>query len=232
MLQKIKEIQKDTSVNLETGDIVFISEYVQFDYAVIQHKVVDYLNNKNINITYAHDIKQANTLIIDINDVLIIDVYPEPETAISKIKVQNNIFPTKYAPYNEILYALNNNLKVINKKIFFDKIHNDLILIDETMYNSLYEMFESKQKEDIDLASEIISNTNRTDETTYDYLVKLYDKHVSKVILSNFSSFEFVTSITNDPRFESKMAELYSVKEVSMIVALSDMINETKQQLK
>lgn len=203
----IDEIKERMSQNdfLVTGDVVYVSYYIDFDFRSVKYKIDEYLHNRDLKVKFTVDIKEANTILIDFKDINSFSLNAWSVSAdADKI---NNFFLQEFGennPYSEAMYALDNNFKIINKDNLFNLIHSDLTIIDKEMFDNLNEMLNNNYAENYNLAIEIIANSNRTDDESYFYLAELYDTHSFRLLsTNNLSAFEFVTSISNDPRYDT-----------------------------
>lgn len=195
LLAKLEQVKNQKSNTITNGDKIYISEYSGFDFMIAKYKIDDYCNAKGITYTLSEQ-EFANAIIIDIDDLtrsFLLQFY---------IPVPGEPLPmppsdvTSYPPYREMVRALNLNQKIINLSSLIDEVHTDLTALDEDMYNSLVDMFSSKDPESHKLATEIITNLNRNDETTLSYALKLYQEFYHQLIISgNPATYEFLTAI-------------------------------------
>ena len=233
---QIKDLIKekiDLNQTLESGDIVYVSYYIDFDFRSIKYKIDEYLSSKNINVKFTVNIKEANTLLIAVKDV---NAFSLNVDRMDLIQV-NNYFIREFGennPYSEAVHAIACDFKIIDKDNLFNLVHSELSIVDKEAFDTLNEMLKSNDTETISLAIEIISNANRVDNSSYCYLVELYETHSFRLLsTNNIAAFEFVTSISNDERYEKYIKEKYVNKKGETNIVFSkeytvDMFNKIK----
>lgn len=232
LLTKVEEIKSQKTTTISDGDRIYVSEYSSFDFLITKYKIDEYCNEKKILYTIA-DQEFANTTIIDLDDLVssfILQFYI-PQSGDKPYTPQ---IIDSYPPYKEMVRALNLNHKIINLKTLINEVHTNLTTIDEESYMSLAEMFKSNDPESHRLATEIVTSSNRNDETTLSYLLKLYNDFYNHLILSgNPATYELLTAV-EQYREKQRVTQTKTNGWVDMSGAeiLSQLIKETRENLK
>lgn len=241
LLTKLEQAKNQKSSTINNGDKIYISEYSGLDFGIAKYKIDDYCNAKGITYTLS-DQEFANAIIIDVDDLTrsfllqyYVAVPGEP-----RLTIPTDV--NSYPPYCEMVRAFNLNQKIINLSTLIDEVHTDLTMLDEDMYNSLFEMFSSRDPESHKLATEIITNLNRNDETTLGYVLKLYQEFYNQLITSgNPATYEFLTAVekyrekvmkeeeTNNKNYKHAPRTINNMNGSQI---LSWLINETREQQK
>jgi len=240
LLTKLNDIKNQKSATINDGDRIYVSEYSSFDFSIIKYKIDEYCDNKNITYTLTQQ-EFANTIVIDIDDLtrsFLLQYYaPEPG---EPLPTPTDV--STYPSYKEMVRAFNLNQKIINLSSLIDEVHTGLTVLDEDMYKSLEEMFSSNDVETHKLATEIITSSDRNDETTLDYILKLYQKYYNSLIMSgNPATYELLTAVEKyrekKEHKETKNEKTYiheprkfNTMDGSQILAW--LLNETREQQK
>jgi hypothetical protein len=185
ILQQLHNIKNNTSDFIKDGDIIYISEYLRVDFQILEYKINEHCNQLGIKYQLTKFQHQASVLVMDIDYTLI-------SFLSSDIPIDSM---SEYPPYMECMYALKAEQRIIHSQNLFNEVHKNLNTIDEDMYKSLCEML-NNDDENKKLAVELITNSNRTDKQTKEYIVKLFDNFYVTIITSgNPATLEFITSI-------------------------------------